>query len=300
MDIRYRVMGASLVISVFMLVGKITAYYLTGSAAILADASESVVHLAATGFAAYSLWYSLQPADDWHPYGHGRISFLSAGFEGALVFVASFAVIGSGILELRKGPELQEIGVGLAITGTLAVVNLVLGMALVMIGRRTHSIVLVANGKHVLTDVYTTGAAIIGLVLVLMTGKEVLDAWAAILIGFCIMAGGFSLLRSAVAGLMDRMPKDLNRQLDQAIEQCRPGSIIKEIHEKRARLLSDEIWLEMHVLVDGSIPVAEAHNAVTEFEQSLDQAVPDHRVRVISHVEPIEHDRAHPSGHQPH
>ena len=225
---------------------------------------------------------------------------MSAGFEGALVFVASFAVIGSGILELRKGPELQEIGVGLAITGTLAVVNLVLGMALVMIGRRTHSIVLVANGKHVLTDVYTTGAAIIGLVLVLMTGKEVLDAWAAILIGFCIMAGGFSLLRSAVAGLMDRMPKDLNRQLDQAIEQCRPGSIIKEIHEKRARLLSDEIWLEMHVLVDGSIPVAEAHNAVTEFEQSLDQAVPDHRVRVISHIEPIEHDRAHPSGHQPH
>ncbi len=297
MDIRYRVMGASLGISVLMLIGKLTAYFLTGSAAIMADAAESIVHLAATGFAAYSLWYSMQPADDCHPYGHGRISFFSAGFEGALVFVASFAVIGSGVLALRNGPDLQDVGIGLAITGALAVINLALGMTLVLIGRRTHSLVLVANGKHVLTDVYTTAAAIIGLVLVLLTGKEILDAWAAIIIGFFIMAGGFSLLRSAVAGLMDRMPKDLSRQLDRNIEQCLPDSIIKDIHEKRARLLSDEIWLEMHVLVDGSIPVAEAHDAVTEFEKSLDQAMPDFRLHVVSHIEPVEHDRAHPDGH---
>ena len=98
MDIRYKVMGASLLVSLLMLAGKTTAYVITGSSAILADAAESVVHLAATGFAAYSLWYSLRPADDCHPYGHGRISFFSAGFEGALVFVASFAVIGSGAL----------------------------------------------------------------------------------------------------------------------------------------------------------------------------------------------------------
>ncbi len=297
MDIRYRVMGASLAISVLMLIGKLTAYFLTGSAAIMADASESIVHLAATGFAAYSLWYSLQPADDCHPYGHGRISFFSAGFEGALVFVASFAVIGSGILELRRGTGLQDIGVGLAITAVLAIVNLALGVTLVAIGRRTHSIVLIANGKHVLTDVYTTAAAIIGLVLVLATGKEILDALAAIVIGFFIMAGGFSLLRSAVAGLMDRMPKELNRQLDDAIKQSRSGSIIKDIHETRARLISDEIWLEMHVLVDGSIPVTEAHDAVTEFERALEQAMSGHRLHVVSHIEPVEHEGAHPEGH---
>ena len=196
-DIRYVVMGISLAVSLLMLAGKLTAYFLTGSAAILADASESVVHLAATGFAAYSLWYSMQPADDCHPYGHGRISFFSAGFEGALVFVASFAVIGSGLYELWRGPEVEKIGLGLAITICLAVINLALGITLVTVGRRNSSIVLVANGKHVLTDVYTTAAAIVGLALVLLTGRDILDPLSAILIGFLIMAGGFSLLRSA-------------------------------------------------------------------------------------------------------
>ena len=155
-----------------MLVGKLAAYLMTGSAAIMADASESIVHLAATGFAAYSLWYSLRPADDCHPYGHGRISFFSAGFEGALVFVASFAVIGSGLYELQQGPDCEAIGVGLAITCVLAVINLALGVTLVTVGRQHNSIVLVANGKHVLTDVYTTAAAIVGLVLVLATGQR--------------------------------------------------------------------------------------------------------------------------------
>ena len=298
MDIRYVVMGISLAVSLLMLAGKLTAYFLTGSAAILADASESVVHLAATGFAAYSLWYSMQPADDCHPYGHGRISFFSAGFEGALVFVASFAVIGSGLYELWRGPEVEKIGLGLAITIFLAVINLALGMTLVTVGRRNSSIVLVANGKHVLTDVYTTAAAIVGLVLVLLTGRDILDPLAAILIGFLIMAGGVSLLRSAVAGLMDRMPAELSHELDEAVESCRAGSIIKDVHEMCARLVNDEIWLEMHVLVDGSIPVTRAHDAVTRFEKELDRSMSRHRLRISSHIEPVEHNRAHPEGHQ--
>lgn len=297
MDIRYIVMGASLGVSVLMLIGKLTAYFLTGSAAIMADASESIVHLAATGFAAYSLWYSMRPADDCHPYGHGRISFFSAGFEGALVFVASFAVIGSGLYELSKGPDLQDIGVGLAITCALAVVNLILGVTLVKVGRKSNSIVLIANGKHVLTDVYTTAAAIVGLILVLATGKEILDPISAIAIGFLIMAGGFSLLRSAVAGLMDRMPVDLKRQLEVAVEECRADSIIKDIHEIRPRLVNDEIWLELHVLVDGRIPVTEAHAAVTRFELALDRTMSGHRLHISSHIEPAEHNHAHPDGH---
>lgn len=297
MDIRYLVMGTSLAVSLVMLVGKLTAYFLTGSAAILADASESVVHLAATSFAAYSLWYSLQPADKCHPYGHGRISFLSAGFEGGLVFIASLAVMGSGLYAIWKGPDLREVGIGLAITAGLAVVNLLLGLALVTVGKRHHSIVLVANGQHVLTDVYTTAAALVGLSLVWITGRDILDPVAAILIGLLIMAGGFSLLRGAVAGLMDRMPVDLNAKLDAAMERCRAGSIIRDIHERRARLINDEIWLEMHVLVDGAISVTQAHDAVTRFERALDREMAGHRLRISSHIEPAEHLRAHPEGH---
>ncbi len=297
MDVRYIVMGTSLAISFLMLTGKLFAYYMTGSAAIMADAAESIVHLAATGFACYSLWYSMRPADDCHPYGHGRISFLSAGFEGALVLVASCAVIGSGLHELRKGTTVTEVGVGLAITFGLAIVNLVLGLTLVAVGRRHNSIVLIANGKHVLTDVFTTAAAIIGLTLVLITGNDILDPLAAIVIGFMIMAGGFSLLRSALAGLMDRIPRDLSQELNAAIEQCRSDSTIIDIHEMRARLVNDEIWMEMHVLVDGSIPVTEAHDAVTRLEEALSRAMSRHRLRISSHIEPAEHTEAHSHGH---
>lgn len=297
MDIRYVVMAASLGVALLMLVGKLTAYWITGSAAIMADAAESIVHVVATSFAAYSLWYASKPEDEHHPFGHKRITFFSAGFEGALVFVASLAVIGGGVYELKQGGDVQQIGAGLTITVALAVVNLALGVTLVSVGRSKNSLVLVANGRHVLTDVYTTAAAIVGLVLVMVTDRSILDPIAAILIGVLIMFGGVSILRSAIGGLMDRIRPELRAELEHAVVACRAGSIIRDVHELRAREVDDEVWLQMHVLFDGKISVAEAHRAVTAFEHSLEQTLSDCRLRIISHIEPAEHDQAHPEGH---
>jgi cation diffusion facilitator family transporter len=296
-DARHLVMAISLAVSVVMLIGKLTAYFLTGSSAVLADASESVVHLVATSFAAFSLWYAAQPADANHPYGHGRIAFFSAGFEGGLVFIASLAVIGSGIVELIRGPELERLGVGLIITSALAVLNLLLGVALIAVGRQHQSLVLIANGKHVLTDVYTTAAAIVGLALVMLTGQEILDPLAAILIGGLIMLGGYQLIRSAIAGLMDEMEPDLKQRIDQSLAARAADSPIGDVHEVRARRVNDEIWLEMHVLVRGSTSVVDAHSAVTRFEEALRSDFPDFRLHVNSHIEPLDHARAHPKGH---
>jgi cation diffusion facilitator family transporter len=296
-DIRYIVMGASLGIAILMLVGKLTAYAITHSVAIMADASESIVHVVATGFAAYSLWYASKPEDEHHPYGHGRITFFSAGFEGALVFVASLGVIGSGIYGLWQGPDVRQIGIGLVITVVLAIINLALGVALVTVGRNKNSLVLIANGKHVLTDVYTTAAAIAGLVLVLLTDLPILDPIAAILIGVLIMVGGISILRSAISGLMDRIRPELRDELERAVAECREGGMIRDVHELRAREVDDEVWLQMHVLFDGKISVAEAHQAVTDFEKCLEQTLVDCRLRISSHIEPAEHDQAHPEGH---
>ncbi len=170
-------------------------------------------------------------------------------------------------------------------------------MPLISVGRKHQSLVLIANGKHVLTDVYTTAAAIVGLGLVMLTGQEILDPLAAILIGGLIMLGGYHLIRSAVAGLMDEIDPGLRIRIDQALSEREDGSLIGDIHEVRARQVNDEIWLEMHVLVGGGTSVNDAHSAVTRFEEKLRQDFPEYRLRINSHIEPLDHARAHPAGH---
>lgn len=149
-------MTSSLLVAVLMLVGKSGAYYLTGSVAIMSDAVESVIHIIATSVAAFGLWYSMRPADANHPYGHGKIVYFSAGFEGALILVAGVGVIGVGIEGLIAGVELRQLDIGLAITAALALVNLGLGMFLIYAGKKAKQLVLIANGTHVLTDMWTS------------------------------------------------------------------------------------------------------------------------------------------------
>lgn len=290
MDARHKAMSVSLAISFVMLIGKVTAYWLTGSAAVLADAAESIVHVVATAFAAFSLWYASRPPDANHPFGHGRISFFSAGFEGALILIASVAVIVGGIYELINGPQVDHVGVGLAITAALASINLALGISLITVGRRHNSLVVISNGKHVLTDVYTTAAAIVGLFLIMLTGYKPLDPIAAILIGFLIMYNGFQMVRAAVAGLMDELDHALSKRLELAVTKSMHGSMVNDVHDLKARRVDSQLWLQFHALVDGDASVIEAHTAITEFEQSVCKEFPEFEVHINSHIEPADHD----------
>jgi cation diffusion facilitator family transporter len=142
----------SLAVGFFMLAGKTFAYTITGSVAILSDAAESVVHVIAVGFAAFSLWLSLKPADHSHLYGHEKIGFFSAGMEGMMIVIAAFYIIYTSIAKWIGGLQLQNLETGTLVTVAAAVVNAFLGWYLVRQGRRSRSLVLVANGKHVLTD----------------------------------------------------------------------------------------------------------------------------------------------------
>lgn len=296
-DPRHLAMGISLIASVFMLAGKLTAYFLTHSAAMFADAAESVVHGVATAFAAFSLWYASRPADADHPYGHGRIVYFSTGFEGALVLAASVAVMRSGVMGLIHGAELERIGVGLAIAGTLAAFNLVLGAALVRVGKSHNAIVLVANGKHVLSDFWTTAAAILGLVLVKLTGRTWLDPIAALIIGGWIMFTGIGLIRTAIAGLMDAVDPELLAKVEAGLEDAVRDGRIAQFHEVRCRKLNDEVFIEAHLLVPGETRLHEAHDRASEVEIRLRGLFPNQRVHVNTHVEPRAHDAAHPKGH---
>jgi len=297
-DPRSAVMRLSLLASFLMLSGKLTAYGLTGSAAMLSDAAESVVHLIATALAAFSLWYAARPADTSHPYGHGRIAYFSAGFEGALVFSAALVVIYTAVQALIQQPELRRLGVGLIISGALAVLNLALGTALVRIGRRCHSAVLIANGQHVLSDVWTTAAALVGVGLVMLTGVTWLDPLAALLIGFVILASGYSLIRQSFGGLMDEVDPELASRLLEGLRAAVREGRIADFHQVRCRRLNDEIWVEAHLLVAGALTTREAHARATTVERSLRALFEGQSVRVLTHVEPVEHEEAHPRGHE--
>ena len=288
----------SLLASIVMLAGKLTAYFLTRSTAIWSDAAESVVHGAATGLAAFSYAYAARPADADHPYGHGRIAYFSAGFEGALVFAASLAVIYSGITGFIHGPQLQHLNAGLAIAGLLALFNLVLGVTLVRIGRKHNKLILIANGKHVLSDMWTTVAAIAGLGLVTLTDATWLDPLAALIIGGIIMASGISLVRGSYAGLMDTVDPDVSQRLIEHLQmQVREGTIAG-FHQLRHRRVNNEYWIDVHLLVPGEIPTVAAHDRVTALEESIGKLFPNDKVHITSHIEPAEHGTAHPDGHE--
>ena len=296
-DLRQTAMTASLITAVFMLAGKLFAYGMTGSAAILSDAAESVVHIAATGVAGFSLWYARQSADRTHPYGHGKIAYFSAGFEGAMILSAAAFIYYSSILELIEGPDLKHLGLGIIITGVLCLVNLALGLFLVHVGKTHNSLILVANGKHVLTDMWTSAGVVIGVLFVQLSGILWLDPVVAILVASNILREAVSLIHGASKGLLDQADPAktllIMKKLDEAVAQGH----ITGYHQLRHRQSNDVIWVEVHLQVPGETSTDWAHTIATTVEDSIETLYPDLTVNVTTHVEPDLHDSAHPEGH---
>ena len=282
----------SLAVGFLMLAGKTFAYTITGSVAILSDAAESVVHVIAVGFAAFSLWLSLKPADHSHLYGHEKISFFSAGMEGMMIVIAAFYIIYTSIAKWMTGLQLQNLETGALVTAAAAVVNAFLGWYLVRQGRRSRSLVLVANGKHVLTDSWTSFAVIVGLLLVMWTGWLPFDPIIAIAAAINILWSGGRLIRQSVGGLMDEADPVFERQLRQALdlETQKRGLWY---HEVRYRHSGTSMWVEFHLLFPRGSFIEEAHWKATEIEAALKEALPV-SLNIITHLEPREeHDQTH-------
>ena len=296
-DYQRPVMMASLIVAFLMLGGKMAAWIITGSAAILSDALESVVHLFATGFAAFSLWYSNKPADDEHPYGHGKVAYFSSGFEGALITVAALSIMYTAIADIIRGPQVEQIGVGLFITGGLAAINLVLGVALVRTGKKHNSIVLRANGHHVLTDVWTSGGVVVALFLVKWTGIVMLDPIVAIFLALNIMWTAGRLMRDSWHGLMETADPDETRRILDLLDEALEKGVISGYHQVRHRRVHDRVWIEYHLLFPEALSVAEAHHESHRVEDAMHRAFPDDRVIVTAHLEPETHDDAHQDRH---
>ena len=200
---RLRAVVISLAVSLLLLAAKYQAYRLTGSTAILSDALESIVNVVAAVFAIGALIFAARPADRNHPSGHGKMEFLSAAFEGGLIAFAALVILYEVVQSLIHGGELRSLDLGLAIVLGAGLVNLALGYYLIRAGRRYDSLTLIADGRHVLADFYTSAGIVVGLFLVRITGLAVLDPVVAAVVALNLMWTGMRLIRQAAAGLLD-------------------------------------------------------------------------------------------------
>ena len=286
-------MTLSLTLGFLMLLIKVLAYRLTGSAAILSDAAESIVHVAAVSFAAYSLRLSHKPPDDSHLYGHSRIAFFSAGFEGAMIMLAAGYILYVSIDKWLTGLELERLGLGTLLIAAATVLNGALGSYLVWLGRRKRSLILLANGKHVLTDCWTSAGVLLALGLVRLTGWLAWDPICGILVAINILVSGTRLVRSALAGLMDQTDPALHEQLTGLLDRHTSEHGVS-YHELRHRNMGDALWVEVHLLFPENTSLREAHRIATAVEQAVETAF-DPPAHVTSHLEcAIDHDRVHP------
>lgn len=289
--------SASLSLAIVMLVGKSLAAWWTGSIALASDAAESFVHLAATAFAAYSLWRSARPADSSHPFGHGKIAYFSTAFEGALVFATGGGVAFASAQDLLFPRPLHDLGPGLWLASALAVLNLGLGALLLWAGRRSRSLVLESNGHHVLSDVWTSLAVVLGVGLVGLTGWEPLDPLVALGAAGLLFFNGGRLLSRAARGLLEAADPADTARIVETLSEARLAGRIAGYHQVRHRRIDEELWIEAHLLMPGGLSLHEAHRRASAVEAALVAAFGRTPVRVLTHLEPELHEAAHPGGH---
>lgn len=279
-------MRLSLATGVLMLAGKITAYVVTGSAAIMSDAAESVIHVIAVAFAAFSLHLSTKPADRRFQYGYERIVFFSAGFEGAMIVLAAIAIIYAAIDKWVSGLRIEQLGLGALLVAAAAGVNAALGWYLIKTGRRSRSLILEANGRHVLTDVWTSVGVVGGLCLIHLTGWLPFDPIVAILVALNILWSGGSLVFRSVGGLMDYTDPQLAEQV-----RHRASALATDLglasHGLRVRHTGHRLLVELHLLFPSDVTIGDAHRRATDLEQRLAGELED-ETEVITHLEALE------------
>jgi cation diffusion facilitator family transporter len=266
--IRLVAMAISLAVSLGLLGVKFQAYRLTGSTAILSDALESIVNVVAAGFAIAALVFAGRPADRNHPYGHGKMEFLSAAFEGGLIAFAAVLIVYEVVQALLEGVTLRALDVGMAIVLGAGLVNLALGFFLVRTGRRYDSLILVADGRHVLADFYTSVGIVVGLLLVYATGLTWLDPLVALVVALNLMWTGVRVIRQASAGLLDEEDTGL---LDRLLVVLEPhlGQGVIRVHHLRAIRAGRFHHVDAHLVVPEFWTVERSHELAEDLAERV-------------------------------
>lgn len=255
-------------ISVILLAGKFFAYYTTHSIAILTDALESIVNVAAAGVGLYSLYVAAKPRDKNHPYGHGKAEFISAAVEGTMIGTAGFLIIYKAIQHLITPVPLQEIDTGIWIVAATAVVNFVLGYYCIYIGKKNDSLALTASGRHLQSDTVSTLGIIAGLLLLYFTGHGWIDSVVAILFALFIMYTGYKILRRSIAGIMDEADEKLLTEMVELLNNNRRDNWV-DLHNLRVIKYGSVLHLDCHLTVPWYLNVHEAHKEIDILAQHI-------------------------------
>jgi cation diffusion facilitator family transporter len=264
---------------------KTTAYFLTGSVGLLSDALESIVNLVGATLALVMLAIAARPADKSHTYGHSKAEYFSSGIEGALILVAAISIIYTAIERLINPQPLEKIGIGLIVSLAATMVNLTVSIILQRAGKKYNSISLASNGKHLMTDVWTSGGVLVGVGAVALSRWQTLDPIVAILVALNIIWTGIGIMRKSVAGLMDSaLPAKEMAIIEKVIQESLVPGV--EIHALRTRQSAANKFISMHVLVPGDWTVTHGHEVVTVIEGGVSSALPGSVV--ITHFEPLD------------
>ena len=265
------------VVAIALLITKFTAYYLTHSVAVLTDALESIVNVVAGTLGLYSLVVSARPRDEDHPYGHGKVEFISAAVEGTLIVIAGVLILYESINALIHPRELHKLDYGLILIASTAVINYLVGAWCVRVGRNHNSHALIASGKHLQTDTYSTLGIIIGLIAIYFFKINWLDSAVAIFFGGIILHNGYKIVRQSIAGIMDETDQELLAKMVTILNQHRVENWI-DLHNVRIIKYGPVLHLDAHITIPWYLNVHEAHTEIDalanlvrkEFGESLE------------------------------
>ena len=247
--------------SAILLVAKFWAYYLTDSVAILTDALESIVNVVAGFIGLYSLYVAAKPRDADHPYGHGKAEFISAAVEGTLVLSAGLVIIYSAAKNLLYPVPIQKLDIGIYIIGATAVINWILGFISLQRGKKNNSLALVASGKHLQTDTYSTFAIIVGLLLISYTDLLWIDGVVAIGFGLFIIYTGYKILRVSLAGIMDEADMVLLEKMVDVLEKnCHDNWV--DLNNLRVIKYGNVLHIDCHLTVPWYLNIHQAHDEI--------------------------------------
>lgn len=254
--------------SATLLIAKFTAYYLTKSVSILTDALESIVNVVAGFIGLYSLYVAAKPRDIDHPYGHGKAEFVSAAVEGTLILSAGLLIIYNAVKNFIYPVQLKELDLGIYLVAGTAIINWVLGAVALRQGRKNNSLALVASGKHLQTDTYSTLGIIVGLLLITFTGEIWIDAAVAIGFGLFIIFTGYKIIRSSLAGIMDEADMVLLQKMVDLTEKNRKENWI-DLHNLRVIKYGNVLHLDCHLTVPWYLNVNQAHEEIDELAKLI-------------------------------